>query len=102
MFNILTCYTLDSDKWATLLEVGPSAQQMPSFVSWVHLFPASLAIITWLDDEAASEDSEYLISSRAPSLMQHVTRRPGHSRRGCLTEAPGPWNGVPVDLRRSR
>ena len=63
MFNILTCYTLDSDKWATLVEVGPSAQQMPSFVSWVHLFPASLAIITWLDDEAASEDSD--ISSPA-------------------------------------
>jgi hypothetical protein len=62
------------DKWATLLEVGLSAQQMPSFVSWVHLFPASLAIIAWLDDEAASEDSEYLISSRARSLMQHVTR----------------------------
>ena len=47
---------------------------MPSFVSWVHLFPASLAIIAWLDDEATSEDSEYLISSRARSLMQHVTR----------------------------
>jgi hypothetical protein len=62
------------DKWATLLEVGPSAKYMPSFVSWVHLFPASLEIIEWLDNEADTEDSEYLISSRARSLMQHVSR----------------------------
>lgn len=62
------------DKWATLLEVGPSGKQMPSFVSWIHLFPASLTILAWLDDEAESNDSEYLLSSQARDLMKHVTR----------------------------
>jgi hypothetical protein len=62
------------DKWATLLEVDPSGMQIPLFVSWVHLFPAALEIIAWLDDEAEAKDSDYLTSSRARSLMQHVTR----------------------------
>jgi hypothetical protein len=62
------------DKWATLLEAGPSGQQIPLFVSWVHLFPAALEILTWLDDAAEANDSEYLISSQARSLIQHVTR----------------------------
>jgi hypothetical protein len=61
------------DKWATLLEVGPSAKYMPTFVSWVHLFPASLEILAWLEKEAETTDSEYLISSRARDLMERVT-----------------------------
>ncbi len=60
------------DKWAALLEVGASAKFMPQFVSWVHLFPASLEIIDWLDRVVATEDSEYLISSRARDLMERV------------------------------
>ena len=43
-------------------------------MSWVHLFPAALELIAWLDDEAEAKDSDYLVSSRARSLMQHVTR----------------------------
>ncbi len=61
------------DKWATLLDVGPSAEHIPSFVSWVHLLPASLEIIAWLDAEAERNDSEYLVSSRARELMEHVS-----------------------------
>jgi len=61
------------DKWAMLLEVGPSAKYMPTFVSWVHLFPASLEILAWLEKEAETTDSEYLISSRARDLMERVT-----------------------------
>lgn len=60
------------DTWATLLEVGPSATSMPLFVSWVHLFPAALEIIAWLENEADTEDSGYLIASRARGLMEHV------------------------------
>jgi hypothetical protein len=67
-------FTAYRDKWATLLGVDPAARYMPSFVSWVHLLPAALEIITWLDNEAETKDSEYLISSRARSLMQHITR----------------------------
>ena len=42
-------------------------------MSWVHLLPASLEIIAWLDNEAETEDSEYLVSSRARDLIEHVT-----------------------------
>lgn len=62
------------DKWATLLEASPSGRQIPLFVSWVHLFPAALEVLAWLDDEAQAKDSDYLISSRARSLIQRVTR----------------------------
>jgi hypothetical protein len=61
------------DKWAALLEVGPSAEHMPAFVSWVHLLPASLEIIAWLERETGTTDSEYLISSRARDLIERVT-----------------------------
>ena len=61
------------NKWATLLEIDASAKRIPSFVSWVHLFPASLEIIAWLDNEAETNDSEYLVSSRARRLIEHVT-----------------------------
>lgn len=60
-------------KWANLLEVGPSADHLPGFVSWVHLLPASLEIMSWLEDNAEATDSEYLISSRARDLMDRVT-----------------------------
>lgn len=60
------------DKWANLLEVGPSAKFMPEFMSWVHLLPASLQIMIWLDNIAETTDSEYLISSRARDLMEDV------------------------------
>jgi hypothetical protein len=60
------------NKWATLLEVGPSAGFLPEFVSWVHLLPASLEIIDWLDRIVVTEDSEYLISSRARDLMERI------------------------------
>jgi hypothetical protein len=61
------------DKWAAVLEVGPSPRSMPSFVSWVHLLPAALEILTWLDNEVGTKDSEYLVSSRARRLMQQLT-----------------------------
>lgn len=62
------------NKWATLLEVGPSAEFLPEFVSWVHLLPASVEIIDWLDSVAVTEESEYLVSSRARDLIERVAR----------------------------
>jgi hypothetical protein len=47
---------------------------MPSFVSWVHLLPAALEIITWLDEKGHAADSEYLIASQARSLINRLTR----------------------------
>jgi hypothetical protein len=47
---------------------------MPSFVSWVHLLPAALEIIMWLDERASTAESEYLIASQARSLMNRLTR----------------------------
>jgi len=66
-------FTAYRDRWATLLEVGPSAEYIPSFVSWVHLLPASLEIIAWLEAEAETKHSEYLVSSRARELIEHVS-----------------------------
>jgi hypothetical protein len=60
-------------KWASLLEIGPSAEHLPEFVSWVHLLPAALEILGWLENEAETADSEYLTSSRARDLMEHLT-----------------------------
>ena len=83
-------FTAHRDKWAALLEAGPSARHIPAFVSWAHLLPASLEIMAWLDNETETEDSEYLISSRARDLMERVNhnleiagldvspRRPAH------------------------
>ena len=47
---------------------------MPSFVSWVHLLPAALQIIMWLDEKAGTAESDYLIASQARSLMNRLTR----------------------------
>ncbi len=66
-------YIAYRNKWAELLEVGPSGEYMPKFVSWVHLLPACLEIMSWLESEAETADSEYLISSRARDLTERVT-----------------------------
>jgi hypothetical protein len=60
------------NKWASLLEIGPSAESLPRFVSWVNLLPASLEIIDWLDGIVGTEISDYLISSQARDLMERV------------------------------
>jgi hypothetical protein len=60
------------NKWAELLEVGPSAEFMPVFVSWVHLLPAFAEIIEWLDRMTETEYSEYMISSSARDLMDRI------------------------------
>jgi hypothetical protein len=65
-------YIAYRNKWATLLEVGPSAERMPVFISWVNLFPACLEILKWLDRVVDSENSDYLIASQARSLMERV------------------------------
>jgi hypothetical protein len=64
-------FTADRGRWAALLGLdGPT--DLPSFVSWVHLLPAVLEIILWLDSEADTTDSEYLIASRARGLMDRL------------------------------
>ena len=60
------------NRWAELLEVGPSAEFMPVFVSWVHLLPAFAEVIEWLDRMAETEYSEYMISSSARDLMERI------------------------------
>jgi hypothetical protein len=59
-------------KWAELLEIGPSADEMPSFVPWTHLLPALLEILMWLEKKAEIADSDYLISSSARDLIERV------------------------------
>jgi hypothetical protein len=65
-------FTAYREKWAQLLDLaGPG---MPSFVSWVHLLPAALQIILWLDEKAGTAESDYLIASQARSLINRLTR----------------------------
>lgn len=65
-------FTAYRERWALLLDLaGPG---MPSFISWVHLLPAALQIILWLDEKADTEESDYLIASQARSLINRLTR----------------------------
>lgn len=65
-------FTAYRERWALLLDLaGPG---MPTFVSWVHLLPAALQIITWLDEKAGTAESDYLIASQARSLMNRLAR----------------------------
>lgn len=60
------------DKWAALLEIGPSSKFLPEFISWVHLLPACLEVIDWLDRVSETENSDYLLSSQARDLIQRI------------------------------
>jgi hypothetical protein len=68
------------EPWATLLGLD----DMPIFVSWVHLLPAALEISTWLDEKADSVESDYLIASQARSLIDKV----GHDLRTAGVDIP--------------
>jgi hypothetical protein len=65
-------FTAYRERWAQLLGLADSG--MPSFVSWVHLLPAALQIIMWLDEKAGTAESDYLIASQARSLINRLTR----------------------------
>jgi len=58
------------EPWATLLGLD----DMPVFVSWVHLLPAALEISTWLDEKADSVESDYLLASQARGLIDKMSR----------------------------
>lgn len=66
-------FTAYQERWALLLDLAVPAD-MPSFVSWVHLLPAALEIVIWLDEKADTAESEYLIASQARRLMNRLTR----------------------------
>jgi hypothetical protein len=66
-------FTAYRERWALLLDLSGPAD-MPSFVSWVHLLPAVLEIVIWLDEKAETAESEYLIASQARRLMNRLTR----------------------------
>ena len=66
-------YRTDRRRWVNLL--GGDIGELPDFVDWIHLFRALLAIPRWLDEDAASERSEYLRSSEARQLVDRI--RPG-------------------------
>jgi hypothetical protein len=61
-------FTAHRERWALLLGLS----EMPSFVSWVHLLPAALQVMLWLDENASTSDSEYLIASHARSLLNRL------------------------------
>jgi hypothetical protein len=65
-------FTAYRERWAQLL--GLPEPGMPSFVSWVHLLPAALQIMMWLDEKTGTAESDYLIASQARSLVNRLTR----------------------------
>src|ERR1700733_7652096 len=65
-------FTAYKDRWALLLDFAGTGT--PSFVSWVHLLPAALQIIRWLDEKVGTAESDYLIASQARSLMNGLAR----------------------------
>lgn len=65
-------YIAYRNKWASLLEVGPSEEFLPTFVSWVHLLPTFVEINEWLDQMIETQHSEYMISSSARDLMERI------------------------------
>ncbi|HEY7265641.1 MAG TPA: hypothetical protein VH589_29670 [Trebonia sp.] len=66
-------FTAYRERWALILGLAGPAD-MPSFVSWVHLLPAALEIIMWLDEKADTAESDYLMASQARSLISRLTR----------------------------
>jgi hypothetical protein len=66
-------FTAYRERWELLLDLAGPAD-LPSFVSWVHLLPAALEIIMWLDGKTGTAESEYLIASQARSLMNRLGR----------------------------
>jgi hypothetical protein len=66
-------FTAYRERWAPLLGLAGPAD-MSSFVSWVHLLPAALEIVMWLDEKAGSAESEYLIASQARGLVDRLSR----------------------------
>ena len=66
-------FTPYHQRWEVLLDLARPLD-MPSFVSWVHLLPAALEIIIWLDERADTAESEYMIASQARRLINRLTR----------------------------
>jgi hypothetical protein len=58
-------------QWAAFFGLA-SADDLPDFVSWTHLLPATVRLLGWLDESADSSDSEYLISSRSRDLAGEI------------------------------
>lgn len=65
-------FSADREAWAALLRL--SLGDIPLFVSWVHLLPVALELVLWLDSEAGTTDSEYLVASRARDLIERRAR----------------------------
>lgn len=65
-------FAASRETWSAVLGRG-EVTDLPVFVSWVHLLPTALEILLWLDSEASSTDSGYLLASRARELTSRLT-----------------------------
>jgi hypothetical protein len=65
-------FTVHRERWALFLALdGPAG--LPTFLSWVHLLPAALEISMWLDAQAGTAESEYMVASQARRLIRRLT-----------------------------
>jgi hypothetical protein len=60
------------DKWATLLERGPTASNLPTFMAWVQLLPALEGVYLWFQSEDLDLASDYILGSRARDLVERI------------------------------
>lgn len=73
-FASVTCRPRTGRSFTFGAVVEPPGEDLPPFVSWVHLLPAALGIIMWLDAKTDTAESEYLIASQARKLTDRLTR----------------------------
>lgn len=63
-------FRIDRRRWAELLDL--EVRGIPAFVDWVRLLPALLAILRWLEEDAALQRSDYLRASDARRLVDRI------------------------------
>ena len=65
-------FTAYRERWALLLDLAGPAD-MSSFVSWVHLLPAALEIVIWLDEKSGHR--RVRVPDRQPGPQAHAPPR---------------------------
>jgi hypothetical protein len=63
-------YWADRRRWAYVLGIG--VRELPDFVDWIRLLATIRVILTWLDEDAMVERSDYMRGSEARQLIDRI------------------------------
>jgi hypothetical protein len=72
------------DRWRTFLEL----ESLPTHVDWPQIFAAYRRLLRWLADPAHEELSDYMLGSKARTLVEEI--RPDLSFAGIAISEAGP------------